>query len=306
MRDAATGLSATYENGQATVTVTLSEEEAYKNKYASYHTPSGGEAKEVPFQAVVTDGNGKVTEIQQVYVNEDDTFSTQPFAVAAQNDAMTYTVTLQANEGTWEDPNWVDLSYNTALQDSFSVSALVQAATVTVTDDSEGDYELSLADTVRPTLKATVYGSDGSTLASSQSGTWSSSDTDIATITTEDDYSGKVTLTGQKVGEVTFTFTADNGTPEDDSDDKTGKSQTYTVVAGESIALVIPEGASTIVVRQKAAATVPVGAPTRPILEDVANFQYTIEVFEGNHTDESKLTGEPCIRQPPPRRRTAS
>lgn len=295
MRDAATGLSAAYENGQATVTVTLSEEEAYKNKYASYHTPSGGEAKEVPFQAVVTDGNGKVTEIQKVYVNEDDTFSTQPFAVAAQNDAMTYTVTLQANEGTREDPNWVDLSYNTALQDSFSVSALVQAATVTVTDDSGGDYELSLADTVRPTLKATVYGPDGSTLASSQSGTWSSSDDAIATITTEDDYSGKVTLTGQKVGQVTFTFTADNGTPEDDSDDKTGKSQTYTVVAGESIALVIPQGASTIVVRQKAAATV-LWSSNAAILEDVANFQYTIEVFEGNHTDESTLTGEPVYK----------
>ena len=293
MRDAATGLSAAYENGQATVTVTLSEEEAYQNKYASYHTPSGDEAQEVPFQAVVTDGNGKVTEIQQVYVNEDDTtFSTQPFAVAAQNDAMTYTVTLQANEGTWEDPNWVDLSYNTALQDSFSVSALVQAATVTVTDDSEGDYELSLADTVRPTLKATVYGPDGSTLASSQSGTWSSSDTDIATITTEDDYSGKVTLTGQKVGEVTFTFTADNGTPEDDSDDKTGDSKTYTVVAGESIALVIPEGASTIVVRQKAAATVLWSSNASHFAPD-ADFQYTIEVFDGNHTNESTLAGEP-------------
>ena len=292
MRDAATGLSATYENGQATVTVTLSEEEAYKNKYASYHPSTGGEAKEVPFQAVVTDGNGEVIAVQQVYVNENDTFSTQPFAVAAQNDAMTYTVTLQANEGTWEDPNWVDLSYNTALQDSFSVSALVQAATVTVTDDSEGDYELSLADTVRPTLKATVYGPDGSTLASSQSGTWSSSDTDIATITTEDDYSGKVTLTGQKVGEVTFTFTADNGTPEDDSDDKTGDSKTYTVVAGESIALVIPEGASTIVVRQKAAATVLWSSNASHFAPD-ADFQYTIEVFDGNHTNESTLAGEP-------------
>ena len=291
MRDAATGLSAAYENGQATVTVTLSEEEAYKNKCASYHTPSGDEAKEVPFQAVVTDGNGKVTEIQQVYV-EGTIFSTQPFAVAAQNAEMTYTVTLQANEGTWEDPNWVDLSYNKDLQDSFSVSALVQAATVTVTDDSEGDYELSLADAVRPTLTAKVYGPDGSTLASSQSGTWSSSDTDIATITTEDDYSGKVALTGRKVGEVTFTFTADNGTPEDDSDDKTGKSQTYTVVAGESIALVIPEGASTIVVRQKAAATV-LWSSNAAILEDVADFQYTIEVFQGNHTDEATLTGEP-------------
>lgn len=295
MRDAATGLSAAYENGQATVTVTLSEEEAYKNKYASYHTPSGGEAKEVPFQAVVTDGNGEVIAVQQVYVNEDDTFSTQPFAVAAQNDAMTYTVTLQANEGTWEAPNWVDLSYNTALQDSFSVSALVQAATVTVTDDSDGDYELSLADTVRPTLKATVYGSDGSTLASSQSGTWSSSDTDIATITTEDDYSGQVTLTGRKVGEVTFTFTADNGTPEDDSDDKTGKSQTYTVVAGESIALVIPQGASTIVVRQNAAATV-LWSSNASQFAPGADFQYTIEVFYGNYKTEAELEGKTAVQ----------
>ena len=293
MRDAATGLSAAYENGQATVTVTLSEEVAYKNKYNSYHQPASDEAKEVPFQAVVTDGNGEVIAVQQVYVNEDgETFATQPFAVAAQNAAMTYTVTLQANEGTREDPNWVDLSYNKDLQDSFSVSALVQAATVTVTDDSEGDYELSLADTVRPTLTAKVYGPDGSTLASSQSGTWSSSDTDIATITTEDDYSGKVTLTGQKVGEVTFTFTADNGTPEDDSDDKTGKSQTYTVVAGESIALVIPEGASTIVVRQKAAATV-LWSSNASQFAPGADFQYTIEVFQGNHTDEATLTGEP-------------
>lgn len=296
MRDAATGLSAAYENGQATVTVTLSEEEAYKNKYAGYHTPASDEAQEVPFQAVVTDGNGKVTEIQQVYVNEEGTtFSTQPFAVAAQNDAMTYTVTLQANEGTREDPNWVDLSYNTALQDSFSVSALVQAATVTVTDNSGGDYELSLADAVRPTLTAKVYGSDGSTLASSQSGTWSSSDTAIATITTEDDYSGKVTLTGQKVGKVTFTFTADNGTPEDDSDDKTGDSKTYTVVAGESIALVIPQGASTIVVRKNAAATV-LWSSNASQFAPGANFQYTIEVFEGNYADESKLTGEPVYK----------
>lgn len=296
MRDAATGLSAAYENGQATVTVTLSEEEAYKNKYASYHTPSGGEAKEVPFQAVVTDGNGKVTEIQQVYVNEDDTFSTQPFAVAAQNAAMTYTVTLQANEGTWEDPNWVDLSYNKDLQANFSVSALVQAATVTVTDDSEGDYELSLADAVRPTLTAKVYGPDGSTLASSQSGTWSSSDTDIATITTtEDDYSGKVTLTGRKVGEVTFTFTADNGTPDDDSDDKTGKSQTYTVVAGESIALVIPQGASTIVVRQKAAATV-LWSSNASQFAPGADFQYTIEVFYGNYKTEAELEGKTAVQ----------
>ena len=294
MRDAATGLSAAYENGQATVTVTLSEEVAYQNKCTNYHQPASGEAKEVPFQAVVTDGNGKVTEIQQVYV-EGTIFSTQPFAVAAQNAEMTYTVTLQANEGTWEDPNWVDLSYNKDLQDSFSVSALVQAATVTVTDDSEGDYELSLADAVRPTLTAKVYGPGGSTLASSQSGTWSSSDTDIATITTENDYSGQVTLTGRKVGEVTFTFTADNGTPDDPNDDKTGKSQTYTVVAGESIALVIPQGASTIVVRQNAAATV-LWSSNASQFAPGADFQYTIEVFYGNYKTEAELEGKTAVQ----------
>ena len=142
---------------------------------------------------MVTDENGEVIAVQQVYVNEDgETFATQLRRGGAErcNDLHRHP---PANEGKREAPNWVDLSYNTALQDSFSVSALVQAATVTVTDDSGGDYELSLADTVRPTLTAKVYGPDGSTWPSSQSGTWSSSDTDIATITTENDYSGKVT-----------------------------------------------------------------------------------------------------------------
>lgn len=296
MRDAATGLSVDYGNGQATVTVTLEEEDAYQNKYASYHTPTGDEPREVPFQAVVTKSDGTVFAIEQVYVNEDNTFSTQPFAVPAATTQEAYTVTLQANEGERGDQKWVDLSYNESLKGSFTVAALVQAASVTVTDDSSGDYTLSLAETYHPTLAAKVYGPDGSTLASSQSGTWSSSDEAIATIATdEDDYSGKVTLTGKKVGEVTFTFTADNGTPEDDSDDITGTSQPYTVVAGDSLALVIPAGASRIVARKGAAATV-LWSSNAAQFAPGKEFSYTIEVFEGNHTTEDELTGEPVYR----------
>lgn len=54
--------------------------------------------------------------------------------------------------------------------------------------------------------------------------------TDIATI---DENTGLVATTGTKVGTVTFTFTADNGT-EDPADDVTGQSQPYTVTAGDS------------------------------------------------------------------------
>ena len=61
------------------------------------------------------------------------------------------------------------------------------------------------------------------------------------------------------MGAVTFTFTADNGT-EDPADDVTGQSQPYTVTAGDSLALVIPGGASIVTrVNQPAPCC---GAPT--------------------------------------------
>ena len=287
LRDAATGVSASYDAaaGQATVTVSLTDEAQYRNVYLNYHTPTGGEAREVPYRAVVTDGSGDVFAAEQVYLNEDDTFSTQPFDVAALTSEVTYTVTLQANEGTRAEPNWVDLSYNSGLKAAFTVGALVPAASVTVTDDSSGDYELSLADPVRPTLTAKVYGSDGITLASSQSGTWSSSDEEIAAITTDpDNYSGTVTLTGRKVGTVTFTFTTTENSA------VTGTSQTYTVTAGDSLALVIPEGASTIVARQNAAAAV-LWSSNAALFAPDADFQYTIEVFYGHYTAEADLAG---------------
>lgn len=293
-RDAATGVSAEYDavSGMATTVITLDGNTAYKTKYNNYHQPTDGSPKELPFRAVVTGSNGVIA-TEQVYVNEDgETFSTQPFAVTPQTTEQTYTVTLQVNEGTREDSNWQDLSYRTDLKDTFTVAALIPADKVEVTPESdEKNYTLSLADTVRPTLTAKVYGPDGTTLATHQSGKWSSSDPDIATISTESDYSGKVALTGQKIGTVTFTFTADNGTPDDPSD-KTGTSETYTVTAGDSLALVIPEGASTIVARQNTAATI-LWSSNAALFAPDKDFSYTIELFEGNFATETELTAEP-------------
>lgn len=300
LRDAATGVSARYDkaSSQVVVTITLDSNTKYENKYTNYHKPAGDEPREVPYQAVVTDSTGAVVATEQVYVDEDgETFSTDPFEAKATTTEQTYTVTLQVNEGTRESQNWVDLSYNQNLKDTFSVAALIPADTVAVKPEADkADYTLSLAEEYRPTLTAGVYGPPSGTpptisKATHQSGKWSSSDEEIATITTEADYSGKVTLTGKKVGQVTFTFTADNGTPKDGSDDKPGISEIYTVVAGDSLALVIPEGASRIVARQNAPATVLWSSNAEFFASDV-EFQYTIEVFDDNYTTEAELAGK--------------
>lgn len=296
-RDAATGVRASFADGQATVTVTLSGETAYKNNYVNYHQPTDGSLKELPFRAVVTNSDREVVATEQVYVNQDGTtFSTQPFAVTPQTTAQTYNVTLQVNEGTREQQDWQDLSYRSDLTASFQVAALIPAHSVTVSDDSQGNYTLSLADTVRPTLTATVLGEDGQTRATHQSGTWSSSDENIATVTTDpENYSGQVTLTNQKIGEVTFTFTADNGTPEDTKDDKTGTSQTYTVVAGDSPALLIPQGSSYILARQNAAATV-LWSSNAEFQAQGKDFVYTIDLFQGNFETEADLNGQTPVK----------
>ena len=292
-RDAATGVSASFADGRATVAVTLSSETAYKNNYTNYHKPTGDEPQELPFRAVVTNSAGEVVATEQVYVGEDgETFATKPFAVTPQTTAQTYHVTLQVNEGTREDPNWQDLSYRSDLKTSFTVEALIPVDSVAVTPETEEkNYTLSLAETVAPVLTAKVYGPGGQILATHQSGTWSSSDEDIATVTTEADYSGKVVLTGNKIGPVTFTFTADNGTPDDKQDDQSGTSETYTVIAGDSLALNIPDGAAYIMVRQNAPATV-LWRSNAAQQEGMGDFSYTIEVFEGNFATEEELTGK--------------
>ena len=283
MRNAPTALTADYDNGNASFTMNANMAQAYKTVYSDYHTPEGTEPKEAPFRLELRDNSTDEAIHLQVYLDtEKETFTISDYAIAPAAYTRTYTVTLQANEGTKDSPNWVNVL---PLTRQFTVAKKVSAHTVNVVPEAnDADYTISLADSARPTLQAKVLGAGGEQ-ASYITGKWSSSDLDIATI---DEDTGLVATTGTKVGTVTFTFTADNGT-EDPADDVTGQSQPYTVTAGDSLALVIP-GGSSIVTRVNQPATV-LWSSNAALMAPGKEFNYRIDLYEGNYMKEADLSG---------------
>ena len=283
MRNAPTALTADYDNGNASFTMNANMAQAYKTVYSDYHTPEGTEPKEAPFRLELRDNSTDEAIHLQVYLDtEKEAFTISDYAIAPAAYTRTYTVTLQANEGTKGSPNWVNVL---PLTRQFTVAKKVSAHTVTIVPEAnDADYTISLADSARPTLQAKVLGKNGEQ-ASYITGKWSSSDLDIATI---DEDTGLVATTGTKVGVVTFTFTADNGT-EDPADDVTGQSQPYTVTAGDSLALVIP-GGSSIVTRVNQPATV-LWSSNAALMAPGKEFNYRIDLYEGNYKNEAELSG---------------
>jgi len=283
MRNAPTALTADYDNGNASFTMNANMAQAYKTVYSDYHTPEGTEPKEAPFRLELRDNSTDEAIHLQVYLDtEKEAFTISDYAIEPSDYTRTYTVTLQANEGTKDSPNWVNVL---PLTRQFTVAKKVSAHTVNVAPEAnDADYTISLADSARPTLQAKVLGKNGEQ-ASYITGKWSSSDLDIATI---DEDTGLVTTTGTKVGTVIFTFTADNGT-EDPADDVTGQSQPYTVTAGDSLALVIP-GGSSIVTRVNQPATV-LWSSNAALMTPGKEFNYRIDLYEGNYANEAALSG---------------
>ncbi len=283
MRNASTELTATYANGKASFTMQANMAQDYETAYSNYHTPEGTEPKEAPFRLELRYDSAVEPIHLQVYLDtEKEAFTISDYAIAPSAFDRTYTVTLQANEGTKDAPDWVNVL---PLTRQFTVAKKVSAHTVKVVPEAnDADYTISLGKTTRPTLKAEVLGAGGET-ASYTTGKWSSSDTLIATINED---TGVVATTGTKVGTVTFTFTADNGT-EDTADDVTGKSKSYTVTAGDSLALVIPGGAS-IVTRVNQPATV-LWSSNAALMAPDKEFNYRIDLYEGNYANEAALSG---------------
>ena len=287
MRNAPTALTADYANGKASFTMNANMAEAYKTKYSNYHTPEGTESREAPFRLELRYDSAVEPTHLQVYLDpENEGFTISDYAIAPPSDFdRTYTVTLQANEGERDESNsnWVDVL---PLTQQFTVQKSVSAHTVKVVPEANSaDYTISLAGAARPTLKATVLGESGET-ASYTTGKWSSSDPLIATI---DEKTGVVTTTGAKVGRVIFTFTADNGTEDTTNDDVTGESKPYTVTAGDSLALVIPGGAS-IVTRVNQPATV-LWSSNAALMAPGKEFNYRIDLYAGSYAKEAALSG---------------
>ena len=283
MRNAPTELTATYANGKAEFTMNANMEQAYKTVYSNYHTPAGTDPKQAPFRLELRYDSAAEPIHLQVYLDtEKEAFTISDYAIAPAAYTRTYTVTLQANEGTKDASNWVNVL---PLTRQFTVAKKVSASTVNVVPEADpANYTISLADAARPTLKAEVLGENGEQ-ATYTTGKWSSSDPLIATINED---TGVVATTGTKVGTVTFTFTADNGT-EDTADDVTGESKPYTVTAGDSLALVIPGGAS-IVTRVNQPATV-LWSSNAALMVPNKEFNYRIDLYEGNYANEAALSG---------------
>ena len=285
MRNAPTALTADYDNGNASFTMNANMAQAYKTVYSNYHTPAGTEPKEAPFRLKLRYDSAVEPIHLQVYLDtEKEAFTVSDYEIAPPSDfGRTYTVTLQANEGTKADPDWVNVL---PLTRQFTVAKKVSAHTVNVVPEAnDADYTISLATTVRPTLQAKVFGKNGET-ASYTTGKWSSSDPLIATI---NENTGVVATTGTKVGTVTFTFTADNGTEDTADDDVKGESKPYTVTAGDSLALVIP-GGSSIVTRVNQPATV-LWSSNAALMAPNKEFDYRIDLYEGNYANEAALSG---------------
>lgn len=282
LRFAPTGLTAGAYDEETGVTFTVDVDSDFDNSIANYD-----KGETAPFRVVVQDGNDTYTREVKI-VNE--TFTTDPLTIPRKQEDTTYTATLQVNEGSKDRPNWVDASW---ISDSFTVPAYVNVESVTVTADEPDVTELSLSEDYWPTLTAEVKGAEGKP-PTATSGTWSSSDTDIATITAVEGnpLQAKVTPVGKKVGPVTFTFTADNGTDNVDTDDKWG-SVTYTVTAGDSLALNIPTNSATIVTRKNAAATVLWLSNANQFAQDdqgnPVSFTFTVKLYQGYAETEADL-----------------
>lgn len=157
MRNAPTELTATYASGKASFTMNANMEQAYKTVYSNYHTPAGTEPREAPFRLELRYDSAVEPIYLQVYLDtEKEAFTISDYAIAPSAFDRTYTVALQANEGTKDAPDWVNVL---PLTRQFTVAKKVSAHTVKVVPEAnDADYTISLGKTTRPTLKAEVGG----------------------------------------------------------------------------------------------------------------------------------------------------
>lgn len=289
LRFAPTALTASAYDVETGVTFSLDVNHDYDTPISNY---DGGQT--APFRVLVNDGTE--THTRPVNITEEKTFVTDPLTIARKQEDTTYQAILQVNEGTKEKPNWVDAFWLTA---SFTVPAYVNVASVEVTSDVPDGTELPLdADAEKfPTLTAAVKAADADKTPTASTGSWTSDVEGIVTLVPVEGNPLQVTVvpTGQKLGEVTITFTADNGTL-DNTDDDRSDSVTYTVTAGDNLSLSIPASTSTIVARKNAAATVLWVSNAKEFATDEegnpVEFDFTVTLYEGNFETEAALEGK--------------
>ncbi len=288
MKDAVTGIQVSSTSvapedaaDGVTVTLQLKQAEADRTKYAAYDT-SGGEKQKAPFAVRYTNTETGETKTVPAYLAESGNTLSAEAAITGLSAAASdtpYQVSVVAYEDSTDTTGIV-----VAKATSFTVKAVTFANGVTINYPDDNTAQLSLSGTYRPKLTVSFTGSPTYT-----TGSWNSSNDDIATI----DATGQVAMTGKKIGKVTFTFTADDGglTDPDSSNVKSCRSIEYTVAAGSSPALVVPDEANRIVIKKGGEAQV--RWSSNAAFFPSGDFEYTIELFKGNYTEENLKNESP-------------
>ena len=274
LKNAVTGLSASYNvsTGEVEFSIETNQDEKYRTLYTN---------TENPFQLLVTVGSGDAQTVA-VTMGEDPEdrqnviFTAAPLTVQRTSEAQSVTVQIQVNNGSegWETVKW--------LTANATVPALVPVTDVQISmaNKPEGyDYQIALSDENIPKLEAAVTPGN----ATYKTGSWSSSNEDIATISNDETTAGQITLTGNAVGKVSFTFTADNGTPET-SDDVESDPLEFTVTAGDELTLVFPTYAQDSLVREGKDATVKWNTNALVYYPN-EEITFTVNLYEGEDTN---------------------
>ena len=272
LKNAVTGLSASYNvsTGEVEFSIAVSQVEQYRNLYNLYTNTNPA------FQLLVTVEDD---EAQTVAVtmgedsNENIIFTAEPLAVRRAAEDQPITVQIQANDGSGEWETVRRLTTNTTVPARVPVTDVE----IDVAEKPEGyNYRIALSDTVIPKLEVTAIEPDNATYVT---GSWHSNNEEVATI----DATGQIKLTSGKVGEVIFTFSADNGTA-DMSDDTKSNYLVFKVTAGGELALVFPTYAQDSLVREGKDATVKWNTNAL-VYYPGKDITFTVNLYKGQDTN---------------------
>ncbi len=292
LKNAVESLTASYDEDtdQITFSITADQDKKYRNLYIN--SPNG-----TPFRLLVNGTVHPVTMAADPGNAENLIFMAAPYTITPTAQRQTVTVQLQVNEGTAETPDWTTVH---RLTKTVTVDAQVPVTNVTVSvvDDSgqevppgsDGKYTIALSDETTYQLQAAFTPAN----ATYQTGTWSSDNESVAKITADKDDPTKAQIELQSAtGEVSFTFTADNGGK---GDEVKSDPITFIVTAGDQLILNIPQYARQTVLRDGEDATVSWVTNAFDFYpgEDI---DFTVELYAGTGTS-GKLVETYTVENP--------
>ncbi|MDO4314500.1 MAG: S-layer homology domain-containing protein [Oscillospiraceae bacterium] len=285
----------------ATVSITLTDESAYKQDILNYIDTNDA----LPFQAAIYADNVFVTSLpitQQTDAFGNDIYATAPYSIPAEQDAAKwYSAVLQANEGTADSPNWIELTW---WNKSFTSAAIYKATYGHITSDTDRispttggiiPHTIDAANpSTWPTLTAHLY-TGSNNRPTYTTGKWNyaiqSGDTG-ASVKFEPVDPGDATIVRAipqgftKSAYIQFTFTADNGTPDDLRDDATTAYRGFSVIPGDASYLNF--ASDTVTAQRYAAFTLNWNSNLGILAEKEGNtIQYTVNLYRGDFTDEN-------------------